>query len=753
MEVPFTSSGAMSRAHYALIRKVETAASAHTADAVLYAEAEVVQSRLQNSALTLKQVKESLVLLLYCRTAAYPGAAFDVESALPHAISLAEAGKTVQDKRIGYLFCTETMPRDHELQLMLVNTLRKDLECASIPRICLALDTVIQFAPEDVYPAIQDRLYELLSHISPHIRRRALLAFRTLSEQDTDVLKKMLDKMRKRMNDQDLSVVDAALTLSIVLVRVKLMSGEHFHPLLTKVLRRTWNARADQTAWSLLFKILQNMQVVKPSHEDFEIMQEIVSSQMRNMSSLVALKYQCFLVTAAHPQQVSATTASIFIKGVRHLLVSEDPNAIYTFVSCLHCLDPGLWAGSADNPPVLEGWEVERIMNLLWSDDAFTRKQTLRTLLRVDRSIVEAYFDKLNASLDSQTDVVRRSLQVIDILSGDDGEFYAQHLVHQIRIIGDDASHRHLLQDAVEMSLLRIRDGAPSFRSAALGVLFTILTEQHDQLGPTLLTIIAALICEFLDSSPTPPERILQSLAKCIPLYQAKCESVPEESLQIVRKVQETAGRHIKRRIEQFLNLSHDKQALAHLLASSGPLTDPDELLSRTVTAGDLALASGRRDLKELAASPMLSSTSPPPVHVTPADDLSSQVDLLGLDSPFISEPPASASSSVSADLDFEKIWNTLAHANSRGWCEVTIDVVVRKLQSMQHTLQVTASDQPPFQGELKIILTPSLSSEHQGIAVVRLKESEDESCLWQLRCADDNLRSHIRNLLTDVEQ
>lgn len=70
-----------------------------------------------------------------------PGATPDVSFSLPHAISLAEAGKTVQDKKIGrfikflprtktlhstgYLFCVETMPKHHELQLMLVNTLRK----------------------------------------------------------------------------------------------------------------------------------------------------------------------------------------------------------------------------------------------------------------------------------------------------------------------------------------------------------------------------------------------------------------------------------------------------------------------------------------------------------------------------------------------------------------------------------------------------------------------------------------------------
>ena len=66
-----------------------------------------------------------------------------LDFALTHAVNLAEAGDTVQNKRIGtahtrmvttvmfilynigYLYCAEMMPQGHELQLMLVNTLRK----------------------------------------------------------------------------------------------------------------------------------------------------------------------------------------------------------------------------------------------------------------------------------------------------------------------------------------------------------------------------------------------------------------------------------------------------------------------------------------------------------------------------------------------------------------------------------------------------------------------------------------------------
>lgn len=52
MDVPFISSGAMSRAHYTLIRKVESAASPSDVDHLLFTEIENVRVRLSHSALS-----------------------------------------------------------------------------------------------------------------------------------------------------------------------------------------------------------------------------------------------------------------------------------------------------------------------------------------------------------------------------------------------------------------------------------------------------------------------------------------------------------------------------------------------------------------------------------------------------------------------------------------------------------------------------------------------------------------------------
>jgi AP-4 complex subunit epsilon-1 len=107
-----------------------------------------------------------------------------------------------------------------------------------VARICLALDTMIQSPFEDVIPAVQDRLYDILSHNSSvcaycrrfchfsykrnsvHVRRRALLALRALSKEQPDLIKPVIPKVRKRLGDSETAVVSAALIVVTDLIKV-----------------------------------------------------------------------------------------------------------------------------------------------------------------------------------------------------------------------------------------------------------------------------------------------------------------------------------------------------------------------------------------------------------------------------------------------------------------------------------------------------------------------------------------------------
>lgn len=203
MDVSFASSGAMSRAHYSLVRRVETATSVQAADRVILDEINTIQSTLEQPHLSIKVCKESLILLLYCAMALSAASPGDLSFAFHHAVNLAELGESILDKRIGYTFCLQMMPPNHELHLMLVNTLRNDLESTSIGRICLAMDILMQIRNEDAAPAVQSRLRFFLRDKNDSVRRRAHMVYYALFHQDPDHVKR-LEELLTHAGDPDI---------------------------------------------------------------------------------------------------------------------------------------------------------------------------------------------------------------------------------------------------------------------------------------------------------------------------------------------------------------------------------------------------------------------------------------------------------------------------------------------------------------------------------------------------------------------
>jgi AP-4 complex subunit epsilon-1 len=160
MDVPFVSSGALNRAHYTLVRNIESAQSPEIADSYILKEVESIRSRLRHPGVSLVRVNSrhpdvsfngiglernqrmshcpAILLHVYhisspnwkSRFCFAAGCQFsrgreessrEADRSFPKFIwsdcGLNDAG--------GYLFCAEMMSPDHELRLMLVNTLRK----------------------------------------------------------------------------------------------------------------------------------------------------------------------------------------------------------------------------------------------------------------------------------------------------------------------------------------------------------------------------------------------------------------------------------------------------------------------------------------------------------------------------------------------------------------------------------------------------------------------------------------------------
>lgn len=92
----------------------------------------------------------------------------------------------------------------------------QDLESHIVAHICLALDYIISsvtpISAAYIVPAITPRIIDIISHTSPHVRRKALYATRTLGLTTDGAVRQ---KVKKRLTDEKEDVIAAALILAV----------------------------------------------------------------------------------------------------------------------------------------------------------------------------------------------------------------------------------------------------------------------------------------------------------------------------------------------------------------------------------------------------------------------------------------------------------------------------------------------------------------------------------------------------------
>ncbi|KIK68889.1 hypothetical protein GYMLUDRAFT_152214 [Collybiopsis luxurians FD-317 M1] len=655
--VPFISSGASSRLYYVLVRKVESAPSAQAVDDIVLAEVESIVEKLRDANLTTSLCREYLIILLYCITASVVSIP-SLDSVLPHAVNLAEAGHGIAEKRIGYLFCAEMMLPRHQLQLMLVNTLRKDLESPNIPNICLALDHLIQCSSEDVIPAIQSRLQDLLSHNSPLVRRRALLAFKALSVHDTELMSRIQQSIIRRMRDQDSTVYGAALIAACRLYEVgakgfpgtllgRFMRYEQVHEparveiqqVVSELFHATWSKNYDAGQRNILVRLLPAMRTIGLSDSDLLLLSRVIKHASRrkdfgqftlsfdsvHYSRLKVLLRSAFLCLPAFQAQTALPISPI--SHVRSLLTSRESNEKYLFLTCLECLNPKYWAGTTpENPAVLEQWEVEHFMKFLDSGDSMLRKKTLGILCHVDKNILSSYYagalhNLTNAPVDAKAKHVRRVLEVIEARAGGDDDSYVRDTMDLLGQVDPSSPDGQVFEDAVDMILSYIRQLPDDSRRKSSTDLLGALSDPKRQLGPTTMVIMSALACE--NSGRISSQEVLQGLSSRLAYCQTPvqdvcllamlrisidCDDISDEIVGIVSKLREASGKHIKRRCDQFLQFSSDKVTLSNVIRSARSPSLPDFL---SALQKYLAGESSRRLTSTPSSSPGSPVSSP----------------------------------------------------------------------------------------------------------------------------------------------
>ncbi|KIY43288.1 hypothetical protein FISHEDRAFT_78632 [Fistulina hepatica ATCC 64428] len=482
------------------------------------------------------------------------------------------------------------MAEKHELQLMLVNTLRKSHE---IPRICLALDYLISRPDPDAVPAY---VFFVILHAQifgarhrPHVRRRVPLAYRALSCAEAEIMTDITDDIPKLLKDKNSSVVSAALSVSI---------DQEAFP------RVQQNCQFDAEycqgfAHKDVNDAIVNTSLTCLALDPAKIPIVVSIIQAAVQGGRGALVLEAFTLLSTVDADSMHTHAKTVVDAIRPLLTSRRPNDLHLFLSCLLSLDVRLWSGThPDFPAVLDAWEVEKVMQLLDSPDRFIRRQTLALLNAVDPNIVSSFFEQAMEAWsldmppqvrDIRTDML---LDIIAVQAAEGGEQYGSNVISLLQKILPRTRDDVVYDSVVTRVLTRIQAGNESFRLSSATTMVMPLVESNN-LGSTTLVISAALATEYVGRMAiAPPDILIRMSSKMMersPSVQdtlilamlrvaADCDEVPESVSRNVGNLAANARHHIKRRCQQFTSLSNNKSVLAQIVAHARSRSLPDFL-------------------------------------------------------------------------------------------------------------------------------------------------------------------------------
>lgn len=196
-----------------LVKSITELTSKHEEENLMKQELSAMKEQVASPDTTMKQMKEIMVRAMYCEMLGY-----DASFTYIHAIKLAQQGG-VLEKRVGYLAVSLFLSEGHELLLLLVNTVLKDLQSTNLIEVCMALTVVAQVFPKDMIPAVLPLVEDKLSHPKEIIRRKAVLALYKFYLIAPNQVQHIHGKFRKALCDKDPGVMTSSLHIYLQLIR------------------------------------------------------------------------------------------------------------------------------------------------------------------------------------------------------------------------------------------------------------------------------------------------------------------------------------------------------------------------------------------------------------------------------------------------------------------------------------------------------------------------------------------------------
>ncbi|KAF9333008.1 hypothetical protein BG006_004103 [Podila minutissima] len=213
----------------------------------------------------------------------------DVQFGAIYALKLAQSGQTVAEKRAGYLACYLLLHEGNELNIMLINTLQKDLASSNYHHVVVALVTLSNMMLPDVIPSVIGHVLAALSHTHESVRKRALIVLKSFYVQQAELVAPYLSQIKECLYDHEPSVMSAALGFFVVVVKsmASCPKGTRIMGLLRRGFRfgvyKSW-PNSVTTISGILFEIIRTLNCFH-----LDIMLELVQSRDISKNPLLVI--------------------------------------------------------------------------------------------------------------------------------------------------------------------------------------------------------------------------------------------------------------------------------------------------------------------------------------------------------------------------------------------------------------------------------------------------------------------------------
>ncbi|KAJ6395041.1 hypothetical protein OIU77_024115 [Salix suchowensis] len=188
-----------------LVKSIGEARSKAEEDRIVLREIESLKRRIVEPGIPKRKMKEYIIRLVYVEMLGH-----DASFGYIHAVKMTHDDNLVL-KRTGYLAVTLFLNEDHDLIILIVNTIQKDLKSDNYLIVCAALNAVCKLINEETIPAVLPQVVELLGHSKEAVRKKAIMALHRFYHKSPSSISHLLSNFRKKLCDSDPGVMGATL--------------------------------------------------------------------------------------------------------------------------------------------------------------------------------------------------------------------------------------------------------------------------------------------------------------------------------------------------------------------------------------------------------------------------------------------------------------------------------------------------------------------------------------------------------------